>query len=186
MNATMRTILVFVLLVGAVVVASIVYRRSASGTATGSAGAGAAAQTVDEGSLHPELKLALDAVGEDREQDAIRHFRAVPPDSPGYSTALRHLAILAARQGDYDDSIASLLQLTTQRPDDPEVHASLGWVFYLAEHYNDAEHAALRALELDATHVATRFNIGLYRIAQGRAQLAISSYIRAMRADLLP
>ena len=95
MNATVRTILVFVLLVGAVVVASVVYRRSVSGTAAGPAGPGAAAQPVDESSLHPELKLALDAVGEDREQDAIRHFRAVPPDSPNYPTALRHLAILS-------------------------------------------------------------------------------------------
>lgn len=182
MNATVRTILVFVLLVGAVVVASVVYRRSTSGTA-GPAAASTAAQPVDESSLHPELKLGLDAVSEDREQDAVGHFRAVPPDSEHYSSALRQLAILAAREGDYDDAIASLLQLTKQRPDDPEVHASLGWVFYLAEHYNDAEYAALRVLELDPNHVSTRFNLGLYRIAQGRNQLAISSYIRAMRAD---
>ena len=182
MNATVRTILVFVLLVGAVVVASVVYRRSASGTA-GPAAASAAAQPLDESSLHPELKLGLDAVNEDREQDAIRHFRAVPPDSVNYPSALRHLAILAAREGNYDDAIASLLQLTKQRPDDPEVHASLGWVFYLAEHYNDAEYAALRVLELDPSHVSTRFNLALYRIAQDRNQLAISSYIRAMRAD---
>ncbi|MEE8412427.1 MAG: tetratricopeptide repeat protein [Acidobacteriota bacterium] len=182
MNATVRTILVFVLLVGAVVVASVVYRRSTLGTA-GPAAASTAAQPVDGSSLHPELKLGLDAVSEDREQDAVRHFRAVPPDSVHYPTALRHLAILAAREGNYDDAIASLSQLTKQRPDDPEVHASLGWVFYLAEHYNDAEYAALRVLELDPNHVSTRFNLGLYRIAQGRNQLAISSYIRAMRAD---
>ncbi|MCH7779650.1 MAG: tetratricopeptide repeat protein [Acidobacteria bacterium] len=183
MNATVRTILVFVLLVGAVVVASLVYRRSVPATAAGPAGAGAIPGPIDESSLHPELKLGLDAANEDRGQDAIRHFRAVPADSNNYPTALRHLAILAAREGDYDDAIASLLQLTKQRPDDPEVHASLGWVFYLAEHYNDAEYAALRVLELDPSHVSTRFNLALYRIAQGRNQLAISSYIRAMRAD---
>jgi len=183
MNATVRTVLVFVVLVGVVVFASLVYRRSVSGTAAKTASSGATVQPVDEGSLHPELKLGLDAFGADRETDAIRHFRAVPPGSPNYSTALRHLAILAAREGDYDDAIASLLQLTKQRPDDPEVHASLGWVFYLAEHYNDAEYAALRVLELDPSHVSTRFNLALYRIAQGRNQLAISSYIRAMRAD---
>lgn len=183
MNATARTILVFVMLVGAVVVASLVYRRSVPATPAGSAAVGAIPGPIDEDSLHPELKLALDAFGEHREQDAIRHFRAVPTDSPNYPTALRHLAILSARAGNYDDAIASLLQLVGQRPDDPEVHASLGWVFYLAERYEDAEFAALRALELDPAHISTRFNIGLYRIAQGRAQLAISSYIRALRAD---
>jgi len=183
MNATVRTILVFALLIGAVVLATFVYRKSASGNVAKTASNGAAVQTVDEASLHPELKLALDAVNEDREEDAIRHFRAVPADSPNYSTALRHLAILAARQGNYDEAVGSLLQLVGQRPDDPEVHASLGWVFYLAERYRDAEFAALRALEIDPVHVSTRFNIGLYRIAQGRAQLAISSYIRAMHAD---
>ena len=182
MNATVRTMLVFALLVGAVVLASFLYRRSASGTEA-KPDVGAAVQTVDETSLHPELKLALDAFGEGREEDAIQHFRAVPADSPNYPTVLRHLAILTARQGNYDEAIASLLQLVGQHQDDPEIHASLGWVFYLAERHEDAEFAALRALELDPGHVATRFNIGLYRIAQGRTQLAISSYIRAMRMD---
>jgi tetratricopeptide (TPR) repeat protein len=183
MSATVRTILVFTLLVGAVVFASLLYRRSTNGTETGSAGIDAAFQPVEEASLHPELKLALEAVREDRREDAIAHFRAVPTDSPDYPTVLRHLAILNAREGNYDEAIASLLQLVGQRQDDPEVHASLGWVFYLAERYRDAEFAALRTLELDATHVPTRFNVGLYRTAQGSTQLAISSYIRAMRSD---
>lgn len=183
MNATVRTILVFVVLVGAVVVASLVYRGSATGTTARPVGNGVSFQPIDEGSLHPELKLALDAVSEDRKQDALRHFRAVPQDSPNYPTVLRHLAVLNASQGNYDDAIESLLQLVARRPGDPEVHASLGWVFYLAERYPDAEFAALRALELEPAHVSTRFNVGLYRIAQGRTQLAISSYIRAMRSD---
>jgi len=182
MNVTVRTILVFALLVGAVVFASLLY-RSVSGTTAGAAGNEAALQSIEGASLHPELKLALEAVHEDRQEDAIRHFRAVPTDSPDYPTVLRHLAILNARRGNYDEAIASLLQLVGQRQEDPEVHASLGWVFYLAKRYKDAEFAALRTLELDPVHVPTRFNIGLYRIAQGRNQLAISSYIRAMRGD---
>ena len=183
MNATVRTILVFLLLVGAVVFASLIYRKTASGTASEPTATDAAVQPVDEGALDPELKLALDALAEDRREDAMRHFQAVPTDSPDYPTALRHLAILNASQGSYDEAIASLMQLMAQRQDDPEVHASLGWVFYLAERYTDAEYAALRALELDPGHVSTRFNIGLYRIAQGRTQRSVSSYIRAMRAD---
>jgi len=184
MNTTSRTILVFGLLLAAVVFASLIYRNS-----TGEPGGGPASndstaiEPVDEATLHPELKLGLNAVAEDRDEDAMGHFRAVPTDSPGYPTALRHLAVLNARRDNYDEAIASLLQLARQYPDDPEVHASLGWVFYLAERYTDAEFAALRALELDPAHVSTRFNIGLYRIAQARTQLAISSYIRAMRND---
>jgi len=180
MNATVRTMLVFALLVGAVVVASLVYRRSAGGTV---ARPDAAVQLVDEASLHAELRLGLDALGEGREEDAVRHFHAGPTAAPNDATVLRQLAILAARGGNYDGAIDSLLQLVAQHQDDPEVHASLGWVFYLAQRYADAELAALRTLELDPAHIATRFNIGLYRIAQGRTQLAISSYIRAMRAD---
>ncbi len=183
MNAPVRTIIVFALLVGAVVFASLLYRRSANRTETRPAGNKATFQPVEEDSLHPELRLALEAVREDRREDAIEHFRMVPTDSPDYPTVLRHLAILNARGGSYDEAIASLLQLVGRRQDDPEVHASLGWVFYLAERYKDAEFAALRALELDPAHIPTRFNVGLYRIAQGRTQLSISSYIRAMRSD---
>jgi len=183
MNATVRTILVFCSLVGAVVFASLVYRGSVGKVAEQPQERAPAPQPVDEASLHPDLKLALEAIGEGRDDDAMRHFSAVPHDSPDYPTVLRHTAVLNARQGNYDEAVESLLQLVGQRQEDPEVHASLGWVFYLAERYRDAEVAALRALELDPDHIPTRFNIGLYRIAQGRTQVAISSYIRAMRGD---
>ncbi len=56
-------------------------------------------------------------------------------------------------------------------------------MFFLAERPRDAEFAALRALELAPDHKSTRYNIGLYRVAQGRSQLAISSYIRALSND---
>jgi tetratricopeptide (TPR) repeat protein len=167
-----------------VVVASLVYRRSAteSGARPGTEQQ-AGGVPVDPADLHPELRLAFEAAEEGRDEDAMRHFRAVPPDSPGHVTALRNLAVFAARGGNYDEAVASLLSIVGQNPEDPEVHASLGWVFYLAGRYREAEFAALRALELDPDHVSTRYHLGLYRIAQGRTQLAISSYIRAMRAD---
>lgn len=183
MNALVRTLVVFVLLAGVVIVASLVYRNTMSETPTVETATNPEPQPVDETNLNPEIKLGLDALRDDRPEDAIAHFRAVPVNDPDYPTALRHLAVQTARRGDYDEAVESLKRLVVQQPDDPEVHASLGWVFYLAKRYEEAELAALRTLELDAGHLSTRYNIGLYRIAQGRTNLAISSYIRAMRAD---
>ncbi|NIL99517.1 MAG: tetratricopeptide repeat protein [Acidobacteria bacterium] len=182
MNATARTLLVFFLLLVAVVVASFLYRGSRSATENVAA-EGPVAAAVDPETLHPELKQALDAMAENRDDDAIGHLRAVPADSPNYPTVLRHLAVLTARKGNFEEAIQSLLALTERYADDPEIHASLGWVFYLADRPRDAEFAALRALELAPDHKATRYNIGLYRVAQGRSQLAISSYVRALRND---
>jgi len=183
MNATVRALLVFTLLVGAVVLASLVYRGSAKDSGVQPATDGAAGQAVDQADQHPELKLGLEAYEEGRIEDALQHLRAVPSDAPNYPSALTHIAILTASSGNYDGAILSLRLLAQQRAEDPEVHAALGWVFFLAERYQEAEYAALRALELDPGDVATRYNIGLYRIAQGRSQLAITSYIRAMNVD---
>jgi tetratricopeptide (TPR) repeat protein len=183
MNATVRALLVFGLLIGAVVLASLGCRGPAKDPGAKSAADDLAGQPVDMAELHPELKSGLEAYSEDRVEDALQHLRAVPEEAPNYPIALTHIAILTARGGDFDAALESLLRLVQQRPEDPEVHAALGWVFFLAERYEDAEFAALRALELDPVHLATRYNVGLYRVAQGRSQLALTSYIRAMNLD---
>ena len=111
MNATVRTVLVFLLLVGAVVFASLLYRGSANGSVP--------AEPVAAAPLHPELKLGLEALAEGREEESLTHFLSVPANSPHYPSALRNVAIVNARQGNYDEAIFSLKEMVNQSPDDP-------------------------------------------------------------------
>ena len=61
---------------------------------------------------------------------------AVPPEAPEYPTALQRLAVLQAKSGAVIEAQASMFRLLEMRPNDPEVHAVLGWLFYLAEDYD--------------------------------------------------
>ena len=182
MNASVRLLLVALALVGAVIFASLIYRNT-SQPPSGPAGETAAPEPVNEATLHPEFRAGLAALDEERNEDAARHFSAVPPEAPEYPTALQRLAVLQAKSGAVVEAQASMFRLLEMRPNDPEVHAVLGWLFYLAEDYDRAELAALRTLELDSEHLSTRYNVALYRVAQGRTQRAVSSYLRAMRED---
>lgn len=180
MNPTVRTILVFLALVAAIVGASLMYRKI-----------GAPAQTsaetepvaLDESTLQPETRIAVQAEREGRGDEALEHFLAIPGTSPDYPLALERIAVILARRGQYVDAQARIFELMHLFPGDAEPHGIMGWLFYLDEDYDRAELAALRALELDPGHLSSRYNIGLFRVAQGRSQRAVASYTRAMRDD---
>ena len=180
MNSTLRTILVFVALVMAVLIASTVYRGTAVPQETAPA---AEAVPVDESTLHPEMRHGLRALSEGRDDAAIVHFRAVPADSPDFGAAQLRGAIALAKRGDLKEAQLALFAVSERNPDNPEVLASLAWLFYLDADYDRAERTALRTLELDPAHLDTRYNIALYRVGQGRTQAAVRSYLRAMRED---
>jgi tetratricopeptide (TPR) repeat protein len=179
-NSTLRTILVFIALVAAVLIASTVYRRSAVPPETNPA---AEPVAVDESTLHPEMQNGLRALREGRDDQAIAHFRAVPTDSSDFAAAQLRGAVALAKRGDLEEAQLALFQVTERHPDNPEALASLAWLFYLDADYDRAERTALRTLELDPAHLPTRYNIALYRVGQGRTQAAVRSYLRAMRED---
>lgn len=185
MNFVVRALMILALLVAAVVGATFVYKRSApdrdaasTHQATDSTGEAAEAPELTE-----EFSAGLLALKEERDDDALTIFESIPSSSPDYTRALQQLGVLYARQDELEKALDTMLLLTANLPDDPDTHALMGWVLYLAGHYREAEISALRVLELDPTHVATRYNIGLYRTAQNRTQEAVTAYIRAMKLD---
>jgi tetratricopeptide (TPR) repeat protein len=129
------------------------------------------------------MQNGLRALREGRDDEAITHFRAVPEDSPDFAAAQLRGAVALAKRGDIEQAQVAMFAVTERNPDNPEALAVLGWLFYLGGDYDRAEHAALRTLELDPGDLATRYNIALYRVAQGRTQAAVRSYLRAMRED---
>lgn len=180
MNSTIRTILIFVALIVAVLGASLFYRRAADPTPQGAV---AQPTQIDETTLHPEMRKGLEALREERAEDAIAHFQAVPDDSSDYGAALLRAAVELAKRGDIEQAQVSIYELSQRHPDNPETLAVLGWLFYLGEDYDRAELAALRTLEINPGHVAARYNLALYRTAQGRSQASVRSYLRALRED---
>lgn len=180
MNSTVRTLLVLVALIVAIVIASSVYRRTADPARAQSP---VHAATRNESQVHPELQAALGALREQRNEDALAHFQAVPADSPDYTAARLRYAVELAKGGKLLEAQTSLYQLSQRFPDDAEIQALLGWLFFLAQDYERAERTALRTLEIAPDHLATRYNVALYRVALGQTQPAVRSYVRAIRAD---
>jgi len=188
MNSIVRILLILGLLVGAVVGATLVYKRSAPDAIPSSGGesntvAAKASDEPDEIQLTESFRTALVALQEGREDDALAIFESTLVSSPDYTRALQQMGVIYSRRGELEKALDTMLQLTANRPNDPETHALMGWVLYLAERYRDAEISALRVLELDPNHLATRYNLGLYRTAQNRTQEAVTTYIRAMKSD---
>ena len=184
MNATTRILVLAAFFLGAIGLASWVYFQSAPATAeSNTETVESGPQPIDAESLDPAMRAGLDAIAEDRIDEAIAQFQQVPADSPQHLEAMQQLGVLYTREGRFEEAANVLLRLTAMAPDSAEAHALLGWVLHLGGRPRDAEISALRALELNPNHLASRYNIALYRVAQGRSQEAIASYIRAMNVD---
>ena len=133
--------------------------------------------------LHPDLLAGIEALGNDETERARGLFEGIPNTDPGYLIALRNLGIAQDRLGDHDGSFESFSTLATYEPENADAHLSAGWAKFRLGRYADAELSSLVALEVDHQHVAARYNVALIRVAQGKLQLAIGAYQRALKLD---
>ena len=117
MNPTVRTILVFLALVAAIVAASVMYGKIGAPAPT-------SAETepfaLDESTLQPEMRVAVQAEREGHEDEALELFLAIPGTSPDYPLALERSAVILARRGQYVDAQARIFELMHLFPDDAE------------------------------------------------------------------
>jgi tetratricopeptide (TPR) repeat protein len=129
---------------------------------------------------HPDLEAGLAALRDDRLDEAQTLLEGVPSTDPSYLLALHNLAGLYLRQGKLESSAQALERLNTLQPDDAALQVSLGWAYFRLRRYPDAELEVLRALEVAPDHLPARFNVALFRVAQGKLPEAIRAYERAM------
>ncbi len=133
--------------------------------------------------LHPNLAAAFDAIQANDLEKAAGLLGGVPAEDPGHSLALQNLGFVQYQLGQPQESLETYNRLRPLQPEEAHTHIGLSWALFGLRRYDEAEHAGLRALELDPNNLAARYNVALFRVARGRIEDAILSYRRAMRRD---
>jgi tetratricopeptide (TPR) repeat protein len=136
-----------------------------------------------QGGEHPDLIAGREALAAGRLDEARQHLERVPADHASYLLAQSELATVHAALGDPELALRMLEQITRMETGNPDLFVNQGWILYSVGRLEEAELAALRAIELAPDAVAPRYNVALFRVAQGRLPEAIEAYRRAMLRD---
>lgn len=110
-------------------------------------------------------------------------FRQVEVLAPG-SWRVHQLRAEAHRQRQDDDqAVAEYRKAIALKPDEPELHGSLGLIHLLNNDYDQAEAALHRALELDASSPRTLYLAGRLHVARQQHAESIRYLEAALRLD---
>jgi len=104
----------------------------------------------------------------------------VPADDAGYLVALNHIGSIRMQLDDWVGAREALERLLALQIDTAEVLSNLAWVDFRLGDFQGAELAALRALEIDPDNPDLRYDVALFRVAQGKLLEAIDTYERAI------
>ena len=133
--------------------------------------------------LHPDLTAGLEALRAEDLHTARDRLLRVPNTDPGYALALDNLGQVYEKMGDMAAAAKSYSEIISLQPENPEPYVSLSWVRYHLGDLEAAEIATLRTLEIAPRHVQARYNVALFRAAQGKVAEAIRAYSRALSMD---
>jgi tetratricopeptide (TPR) repeat protein len=95
--------------------------------------------------------------------DALELYQDASGKFPDVGMFHQRTAQCAAQVGMYDEAIAAAERAIELEPGNSGYVSDLGWTFVLAERYNEAETAFLRALEIDASNENARANLAYCR-----------------------
>ena len=146
-------------------------------------GEGRSAPPAAPAELHPDLAAGLEALKKDDLQLARELLEKVPASHPTYSVALHRLSAVYERSGENRLALEALDRLVGIQPDNPETHLALGWALYRSGRFDQAELAALHALEVEPQHLTARYDVALFRVAMGEVADAVRAYHRALGMD---
>jgi len=133
--------------------------------------------------IDQNLADGLAAIKDNRLEDARASLERVPNDDPGYLVALRRLADVQTSLGDFQGALASLDHLSSMQVDTADALQLSSHLQYRLGDYAGAELSILRAMEINDSDPALRYELGLFRVAQGRLPEAIATYDRAIERD---
>jgi tetratricopeptide (TPR) repeat protein len=187
MNPVIRIALLLVALLAVVIAGSYFYSRSMK---TGDVAAVPAqpdmtsAPEIHVGTeLNPDLAEGLQALQDNRLEEARASLEKVPEIDPGYLLALRNLGQVRGLLGDWEGAREALERLVAMQLDTNDALTALGQVHYRLGDYEAAELSALRALEIEEGDPLLRYDLALYRVAQDRLAEALDTYERAIQRD---
>jgi len=189
MNPVIRIALLLVALLAVVIAGSYFYSRSLkTGDVTEMTDVPSRPEPTPEAllgtELNPDLAEGLQALQDNRLEEARASLEKVAEIDPGYLLALRNLGQVLGLLGDWEGARDALERLGAMQLDDRDALSALGQVQYRLGDFDAAEVSALRALEIEAGDPMLRFELALYRVAQDRLPEALDTYERAIELDL--
>lgn len=124
------------------------------------------------------LKAALLAEGGDRQAEALDIFLGLTEDFPELAEPYNNLAVLYARQAQFEKARAALETAVRNNPADPVARENLGDIYALL-----ASQAYARAVTLDPSSLEAPFKLALMRQLLGRRPLggAVTSSLDSNR-----
>lgn len=187
MNPVIRIALLLVALLAVVIAGSYFYSRSVK------TGEVAEVVTLSETAPSPESLLGADtnpdlaagvqALQDNRLEEARASLEKVSELDPSYLLALRYLGQVRGLLGDWEGARVDLERLVEIQLDTRDALTALGQVQYRLGDYEGAELSALRAIEIEQGDPMLRFDLALYRVAQDRLAEALDTYERAIELD---
>jgi len=189
MNPVIRIALLLVALLAVVIAGSYFYSRSVkTGDVTDIATLPEPTQAPTPEALlgadmNPDLSAGVQALQDNRLEEARASLEKVPEVDPGYLLALRYLGQVRGLLGDWEGAREDLERLIEIQLDTRDALTALGQVQYRLGDFEAAEISALRALEIEEGDPMLRFDLALYRVAQDRLAEALGTYERAIELD---
>lgn len=112
-------------------------------------------------------------------EDAL--LAALERAAPFLTYAFERRSFLAFDRDDALTAARALSVAVELAPDSDLYWTNLGWAWYLLGFLDRSEGASLRALQLDASQVIARYNLGLVQVVTDRLDDAMASYRETVR-----
>ncbi|MCA9311146.1 MAG: alkaline phosphatase family protein [Phycisphaerales bacterium] len=94
--------------------------------------------------------------------------------------AAHYRGMIAFRRGDDEGALAYLRQAEAASGPNAALLTQIGQVYLRREHWDDAERAYMRALELDPDHAAALNGLGVVYRSRGRLEAAVLAHMRSV------
>ncbi len=132
-------------------------------------------------SLHPQHVEAVELIRAGQLEEAVELLESIPPTHPAALVARRDLALTYERLGRAEEAVAEARSVLDNDSEDPEALYVTCRALYRLDRLQEAEHACMRALEVQPGHAAARYSVALVRVARGNLDEGIDAYTRAIR-----
>jgi len=130
--------------------------------------------------LHPQQAAAREAIRAGDLDGAIELLARVEESDPAYVMVLSDLGVLYERTEQPEAALQTARRVIELQPGNLDGHFVACRSYFALARYDFAEYACLRTLEVAPNHLRARFGLGTIRIALGKLDQAIDSYLRAL------
>jgi tetratricopeptide (TPR) repeat protein len=113
-----------------------------------------------------------------------KHYREALSINPDFTPAANNLAYLLAEQGrNYDEALTLVLKADKQKPDDPFIKDTLGWIYYRMGEYDKAVQLLTESTEKIPDNAILHYHLGMALFKKGETQLAKRHFEKALKLN---